>query len=112
MILGTSKISLNLGPIIGHFWARGPRIYGFSYTKILQNILESTWGYPQTYYSCKYENHFFPLPISFGVTKEIYFKIYQILIESLNYHSVKMRRIPATLRQNVRRLPATFSKCW
>ena len=33
MILGTSKISLNLGPIIGHFWARGPRIYGFSYTK-------------------------------------------------------------------------------
>ena len=33
MILGTSKISLNLGPIIGHFWAREPRIYGFSYTK-------------------------------------------------------------------------------
>ena len=33
MILGTSKISLNLGPIIGNFWARGPRIYGFSYTK-------------------------------------------------------------------------------
>ena len=34
MILGTSTISLILGPIIGHFWARGPRIYGFSYTKI------------------------------------------------------------------------------
>ena len=33
MIMGTSKISLNIGPIIGHFWARGPRIYGFSYTK-------------------------------------------------------------------------------
>ena len=43
MILGTSKISLNLGPIIGHFWARGPRIYGFSYTKIPQKILESLW---------------------------------------------------------------------
>ena len=43
MILGTSKISLNLGPIIDHFWARGPRIYGFSYTKIPQKILESIW---------------------------------------------------------------------
>ena len=43
MILGTSKISLILGPIIGHFWARGPRIYGFSYTKIPQKILESLW---------------------------------------------------------------------
>ena len=47
MILATSKMSLILGPIIGHFWARGPRIYGFSYTKIPQkyqkvygNILE------------------------------------------------------------------------
>ena len=29
MILGTSKNSLVLGPIIGHFWARGPRIYAF-----------------------------------------------------------------------------------
>ena len=38
MILGTSNISLNLGPIIGHFWAHGPRIYGFSYTKLLQKI--------------------------------------------------------------------------
>ena len=46
MILGTSKISLNLEPIIGHFWARGPRIYGFSYTKILQKILESIWEHP------------------------------------------------------------------
>ena len=46
MILGTSKISLILGPIIGHFWARGPRIYGFSYTKIPQKILECIWGHP------------------------------------------------------------------
>ena len=35
MIMGTSKISPNFGPIIGHFWARGPRIYGFSYAKQL-----------------------------------------------------------------------------
>ena len=48
MILGTSKISLNLGPINGHFWARGPRIYGFSYTKIPQKILDSIWEHPQT----------------------------------------------------------------
>ena len=50
MILGTSKISLNLGPIIGHFWARGPRIYGFSYTKIPQTILESLWEHLGKYY--------------------------------------------------------------
>ena len=43
MISGTSKISLNIGPINGYFWARGPRIYGFSYTKIPQKILESLW---------------------------------------------------------------------
>ena len=43
MILGTSKISLNLGPIIGHFWARRPCISGFPYTKLLQKILESIW---------------------------------------------------------------------
>ena len=43
MILGTSKNSRILGPIIDHFWARGPRIYGFSYTKIPQKILESLW---------------------------------------------------------------------
>ena len=43
MISGTSKISLILGPINGHIWARGPRIYGFSYTTILQKILESIW---------------------------------------------------------------------
>ena len=43
MILGTSKISLLLGPINGHFWARGPRIYGFSHAKIPQKILESLW---------------------------------------------------------------------
>ena len=33
MILGTSKILTFLGPIIGHFWARRPRIYSFSYAK-------------------------------------------------------------------------------
>ena len=44
MILGTSKILTFFGPIIGHFWARGPRIYGFSYTKILQQILEKVYG--------------------------------------------------------------------
>ena len=43
MISGTAKFSLNLGPINGHFWASGPRIYGFPYTQILQNILESIW---------------------------------------------------------------------
>ena len=43
MILGTFKILTFFGPIIGHFWARGPRIYGFSYTKIPQKILESLW---------------------------------------------------------------------
>ena len=43
MILGTSKISLILGPIIGHFWPLEPRIYGLSYTKIPQKILESIW---------------------------------------------------------------------
>ena len=48
MILGTSKISVFFGPIIGHLWARGPRIYGFSYTKILQKILESIWEHPGT----------------------------------------------------------------
>ena len=55
MILGTSKISLKIGPIIGHFWARGPRIYGFSYTKIPQNILESIWEQPGKYYLSKSE---------------------------------------------------------
>ena len=70
MILGTSKISLNLGPIIGHFWARGPRIYGFSYTKILQKILESIWGHPQTniiFLSGTSKN------IKFGPAKHLFF---------------------------------------
>ena len=40
MISGTSKISLNLDPINGQIWTRGPRIYGF-YTKTLRKILES-----------------------------------------------------------------------
>ena len=43
MILGTSKILIFFGPVIGHFWARGLRIYTFSYTKIPQKILESVW---------------------------------------------------------------------
>ena len=50
MIPGTSKTSLSLGPIIGHFWALGPRISGFSYTKLLQNILESIWEHLGKYY--------------------------------------------------------------
>ena len=45
MISGTSNISLILGPINSHFWARGRRIYGFYYTKLLQQILESIWGH-------------------------------------------------------------------
>ena len=52
MISGTSKISLIIGHINGHFWARGPRIYGFSYTKILQKRLESIWEHPGKYYFC------------------------------------------------------------
>ena len=50
MILGTFKILTFFGPIIGHFWARGPRIYGFSYTKILQKILERIWEHLGKYY--------------------------------------------------------------
>ena len=38
-------MSLNLGPINGQIWTRGPRIYGFYYTKVLQQILESIWGH-------------------------------------------------------------------
>ena len=34
--------SLNLDPINGQIWTRGHRIYGFYYTKILQE-LESIW---------------------------------------------------------------------
>ena len=59
MISGTLKISLIIGPINGHFWARGPRIYGFAYTKILQKILESIWEHLGKYYFYIYENHFF-----------------------------------------------------
>ena len=61
MISGTSNNSLNLKPINGHIWARGPRIYGFSYTQILQNILENIWGHPEKYYFCIYENQNFRL---------------------------------------------------
>ena len=50
MILGTFKILTFFGPILGHFWARGPRISGFSYTKIPQKILESLWEHLGKYY--------------------------------------------------------------
>jgi hypothetical protein len=40
MFSGTSKISLTLGPINGHFLAPWPRIYGFYYTKIPQKYLK------------------------------------------------------------------------
>ena len=46
MISGTSKISSNLDPINGQIWARGPRIYSFYYSKILQKVLESIWEHP------------------------------------------------------------------
>ena len=59
MILGTSKNSLILGPIIGHFWARGPRICGLSYTKIPQKILESIWEHLGIYDLSMSGNHFF-----------------------------------------------------
>ena len=49
------KNSLNLGPIIGHFWSLEPRIYGFSYTKIPQQILESIWEHPGKYYFYIYD---------------------------------------------------------
>ena len=48
MISGTSKISLNLGPMNGQIWTRGARIYCFYYTKILQTTLESIWEHPGT----------------------------------------------------------------
>jgi sulfate adenylyltransferase len=54
----------------------------------------------------KYENHFFPLPISFGVTKEIYLKIkekknidlyyknkYLINIYNLNFYNLDKKKI-------------------
>ena len=55
MISGTSKISLNLDPINGQIWTRGPRIYRLYYTKILQKILESIWEHPGKYYLWKSE---------------------------------------------------------
>ena len=56
---GTSKISLNLGPINGQIWTRGPRIYGLYYTRILQNILESIWEHPGKTDLWKYETQTF-----------------------------------------------------
>ena len=50
MILRTSKILIFFGPIIGHFWARGPCICGLPYTKILQKIIESIWEHLGKYY--------------------------------------------------------------
>ena len=59
MILGTFKILTFFGPMIGHFWARGPRISGFSYTKIPQKILESIWEYLGKYYFSMSDNQNF-----------------------------------------------------
>ena len=70
MISGTSEISPILGPINGHFWARGPRIYGFSYTKIPQNILESLWEHLGTYYFDFLELQTF---LKFGPSKHLFF---------------------------------------
>jgi hypothetical protein len=69
MILGTSKISLILGPINGNFWARGPRIYSFSYTKIPQKILESLWKHLGKYYFDFLELQKF---VKFGPTKHLF----------------------------------------
>ena len=73
MILGTSKILTFFGPIIGHFWARGPRIYGFSYTKIPQNILEILWEHLGKYYF-----YFLELQkiLEFGPTKHLFVDIF------------------------------------
>ena len=70
MILGTSKISLNLGPINGHFWASGPCISGFSYTKIARTMLESFWEHLGKYYF-----YFLELQrnLKIGPTKHIFF---------------------------------------
>ena len=71
MILGTSKISLNLGPIIGHFWARGPRIYGFSYTKKYLKKYEKVYGnILEKYYFDFMELQKF---VKFGPTKHLFF---------------------------------------
>ena len=59
MISVTSKKSLNLDPIDGQIWIRGPRIYGFYYIKILQQILESLWEHLGKYYLWKSENQHF-----------------------------------------------------
>ena len=47
MISGTSKISLNLDPINGQIWTRGPRIYGFYCTK---NTSKNIGKYMGTYW--------------------------------------------------------------
>ena len=59
MILGTSKILTFFGPIIGHVWARRPCISAFSYTKLLQKILESVWGHLGKYYFSMSDNQNF-----------------------------------------------------
>ena len=46
VISGTSNSSINLDPMNGQIWTRGPRIYGLYYNKILQQILESIWEHP------------------------------------------------------------------
>ena len=46
MISVTSKKSVNLDPINGQIWSRGPCINGFYYPKIISKLLESIWGHP------------------------------------------------------------------
>ena len=70
MILGSFKILTFFGPIIGHFWARGPRIYGFSYTKIPHKILESLWEHLGKYHFNFLELRTF---LKFGPTKPLFF---------------------------------------
>ena len=79
MISGTSKISLNLDPINGQIWTRGPRIYSFYYTKILQKILESIWEHPGKYL-WKYGNQKF----------RKYSKVYGNILENIIFGSLTL----------------------
>ena len=44
MISGSSNTSLNLDPINGQIWTRGPRTYGFYYTKNASTNLRKYMG--------------------------------------------------------------------